>query len=196
MRNMKQNLMAVLVLLSSSTITLAGAVTGVSFSGPGGIGTDGGTFSNVTEPRLTYSAIDYIDLLVTVDSAGSYNVNEAPGLGFITNLTGLHWSAFQIDNITPQFGSLASDWSYYTSTFSAISNSTTQVVASGGAGLDSGSGMAMFGNYITTGPGTFILRETPITTSEPSTALAGGLACIVLSGARLGRSRRRTLADC
>jgi hypothetical protein len=194
MRNTRQILLAVLVLLSSSTITLASAVTGVSFSGPGGIAFDGGTFSNVTEPQLTYNAIDYIDVLVTVDSAGSYNVNEAPGLGYISNLTGLHWSGFQIDNITPQFGSLAGDWSYYTSTFSLISNSPTQVVASGGAGINSGSGMAVFGDYITTGPGTFVLRETPIATPEPSTAMTAGLACVALFAARMRRSRCRKLA--
>jgi len=193
MRSSKLCLLAigVLCLYSTclySTSAFAGLTLGTTVSGPGGIGFDGGSFANVTEPVLQYSSMNYLDVIVTVDSAGIYDVNEAPGLGGISNFTGQAWAGFQIINLTPEFGSLALDWSYYTSPFNSITNSTTLVVASGGI-VPSGTGMAMFGGYITNGPGTFILREIPLAVPEPSTITLLGTAGLMLGACALRRKR-------
>jgi hypothetical protein len=156
-------------------------ITGITFSGPGGTVADGGTSGNLTEPILTYTA---------VDSAGSYNINEAPLFGIIHNSTGQAWSGFQLVNLTPSLGSFDNSWSYYTSPFTSLLNTTTLVVASGGAGVPDGTGMSMFGNYVTTGPGTLVLRETPIAVPEPATITLLSSALLLIGGIQLFRRRK------
>ncbi len=165
-------------------------ITGITFSGPGGTVADGGTSGNLTEPILTYTAVDYIDVSITVNSAGSYNINEAPLFGIIHNSTGQAWSGFQLVNLTPSLGSFDNSWSYYTSPFTSLLNTTTLVVASGGAGVPDGTGMSMFGNYVTTGPGTLVLRETPIAVPEPATITLLSSALLLIGGIQLFRRRK------
>ena len=188
MKTAKLCFLAVLV-ASFVPASATAQITGITFSGPGGTGFDGGTAGNLTEPVLIYSAVNFIDVSITVGSAGVYNVNEAPSLGRIENLTGQGWSAFELVNLTPGLGSFDNSWSYYTSPFTSLVNTATLVEASGGAGVPSGSGMSMFGNYVTSGPGTFVLRETPISVPEPSSVILAAVGCIGLIG--LGWRRRQ-----
>jgi hypothetical protein len=167
-------------------MAFAGLITGVSFSGPGGVGIDGATFANVTEPSLQFTSVDYIDVYVTVDSAGVYNINQAPGFGGLSNFTGQTLTSLTIENLTPEVGSFLIDWTLYSSPFTSLSNSSNVVVASGGAGVPNNTGMGIFGNYLANGPGTFVLRETVAVPEASTLALLGALGC----GVPLLRRRR------
>ena len=178
------------VLVCACPQIASAALVGSSVSGPGGFGFDGGTFSNVTEPVLHYTSINYLDVFVTVTSAGSYDINEAPGLGGISNFTGQHWVGFEIVNLTPELGSFAGDWSYYTSPFGSIVITPTTISISGGAGVPDLTGMAVFGTFLATGEGTIILRETPIVVPEAASLMMVGSA-LLLGSISVLRVKRR-----
>lgn len=166
----------------------AATVTGSSFGGPGGTGSEGGMFSNVTSPDIIFTSVNYIDANFTVDSAGNYNFNQAPTLGSTVNNTGTAWIGFELtissdngatftNSISPFFwasypGPVLADFTPTKITFSV------PVPASSGFS---------FGGYInTTGPGTVTVRETPIVAPEPGSLLLLGVS---LAGLGLGRHR-------
>jgi hypothetical protein len=166
----------------------AATITGITFSGPGGTGVDGGTFSNVTEPRLFYTAVDYIDLTITVDSAGSYDLNEAPGLGFVLNQTGQNWIGLNFASLGGTAGgTFETGWEDFSNHLPIVSDFPDDVFLSGGT-VNDGVTISPTGNFTTTGPGTFIVRETPVTAPEPSRAL------LLAFGVALCFLRRRTRA--
>ena len=87
---------ATLLPLTAALLGLAAHASAAAFTGPGGVASDGGTFGSTTEPIANFTSVNYIDVTMTVDSAGSYNFNQAPGLGGTQNNTGFTWTGFDL----------------------------------------------------------------------------------------------------
>lgn len=166
----------------------AATIVSTAVSGPGGTGTAG--FSGTTvQPNIFFNTVDYLDVSLTVDSAGNYNFNQAPGIGGTVNFTGTAWIGFELtissdngatftNSISPFF------WqSYPDGTLAAFT--PTKVTFS--KPVAPASGFSFFGFINTTGPGTVTVRETPIAAPEP-----GSLGLLALSLTGLGFMRRRT----
>ena len=175
----------------ASSCALAGAITSVSFSGPGGTGGEGlpaGWAGGLSEPVLDFTSLNFIDVAITVDSAGTYNLNEAPGFGAVRNHTGQTWLDFDLSVRPGSTGTFVSDWSDSGTPFSTVAQGPLDVYFSNGSVPDGSSSFAPFGHFTTPGAGTFTVRETPSATPEPtSLALIGLGAC----GAGLIRRRVR-----
>ena len=172
--------------------TASATITGISFSGPGGTGADGLTGGNLTEPKLFYNLVDYIDLTITVDAAGTYTLNEAPAFGFVANNTGQTWTGFDLNVQSAGFGTFNPDWSDSTAHFPTVAQSATDILFSGGT-LTDGNSFGPFGTFVTTGAGNFIVRETPMIAAvpEPSSIAAGALG--VLGSIFFRRRKRQSL---
>ncbi len=199
---MKQNVPACLLALICCSFvanTASAKITNLSFSGPGfsgagGIAREGlifGTGDFLTEPQLVYTNVDYIEIQITVDSSGTYDINEAPTSGYVQNITGQTWSSLVLTNNSPSLGGFDT-WTDYNDTVpfwgSAVSTSNSVTFSrAGGTGLPSGSTSAIYGDFVATGPGTIDIFETPTAVPEPSSL---ALIVIALSCIALGRSRR------
>jgi hypothetical protein len=163
-------------------------ITGVSFSGPGGTGSDGLTGGNLTEPRLDYTSINFIDVTINFDSAGTYTVNEAPGFGDIANHTGQTWTSFDLQIRPGSVGTFNADWSG--NAFSTITQSGTDIFFSNGTVANNGH-FDPFGTFTAQGAGTIVIRETPGIVPEPGAAVLPGLGGLFAIGA-LRRKRLTT----
>ena len=175
--------------------TASATITGISFSGPGGTGADGLTGGNLTEPKLFYNLVDYIDLTITVDAAGTYTLNEAPAFGFVANNTGQTWTGFDLNVQSAGFGTLNPDWSDSTAHFPAVTQSGAhRHFCSPGGTLATGNSFGPFGTFVTTGAGNFIVRETPLIAAvpEPSSIATGALGTLGLVFFRRRNRQRST----
>jgi hypothetical protein len=156
--------------------TVSANITSISFSGPGGTGSDGLTSGTLTEPRLTYTSIDFIDVTITVDSAGSYLINEAPLSGDVFNNTGQTWVAFDLSLQASSVGSFVMNWA--NNDFATVTQSPTDILFSNGSIADNGH-FDPYGSFSTPSAGTFTIRETPMTAvPEPSSIGAMALAAL------------------
>lgn len=155
-------------------------ITSVSFSGPGGTGTDGLTGGTLTEPRLTYTSIDYIDVTITIDAAGSYLVNEAPGFGYVHNTTGQAWAGFQLTILPGSTTTFTSDWFDAASDLTTVAQTPATIVFSGGTVPDSGF-FEPNGHFSALSSGTVVIRETPLAeVPEPTTSAAMLFGSLIL----------------
>ena len=168
----------------------AAFVLPIVFSGPGGTGSDGLTSGNLTEPRLTFTSMNFIDVTMSVDSAGTYNFNQAPSFGGTLNNTGVTWTGFKLAMQAGGVGTFTSPWQ--DSPGFAQATVTPNSVVFPTENVPSGTSFAFFGNFTTTGPGTVIIRETPV--PEPSSFVLAGLGALALGLARRRASHPRQCA--
>ena len=188
-----------LVLLSHAT-TARADITGGTITGPGGVNSPIGIFGGtLAEPSLTYTSVDYLDVSITVDGAGTYLISETPAFGALFNSTGVAWSGFTWELISgppaafvynpasPTFSGID-----FSSTFANATGSPTSALFTGGT-LPSSSGFQPAIDITVAGPGTFVIRETPIAVPEPSSLVLLGFGAAAIVG--LGcRSRRHSAA--
>ena len=171
-----------LAILPSAIAGGASGITSVTGSGPGGTYTNGVTGSTFTEPQLRYSSVDYIDLSITVDTSGTYNINEAISSGFVQNNTGQVWTGFDLSVLAGSLGTFINppspnNWGDFSETL-PITNyapSNLDVFMSGGTVAGSGSEVEPTGDFTMPSAGTFTVRETPIAAPEPSSLALAGL---------------------
>src|SRR5262245_53376790 len=74
----------------------AGTITIQSASGPGGTGVPSGVLGTTARVALTYSSINYMDVVLHVDAAGTYELYEGGGSINVANRTGLTWTNFTL----------------------------------------------------------------------------------------------------
>ncbi len=170
-------------------------ITNVAGSGPGGTYSDGTTGTTYTEPQLRYSSVDYIDLSITVDGPGIYNINEAIAFGFVQNNTGQVWTGFDLSVLAGSVGTFINppspnNWGDFSGTLpnTTYAPSDLDVFMSGGTVGGSGSEIEPTGDFTMPSAGTFTVRETPIVAPEPTSLALAGLGTL---GAGLIRRRVR-----
>ena len=172
-----------LAILPSAIAGDVSGITSVTGSGPGGTYTNGVTGSTFTEPQLRYSSVDYIDLSITVDTSGTYNINEAISSGFVLNNTGQVWTGFDLSVLAGSVGTFINppspnNWGDFSGTLPntnyAPSNFSTFLCPAGPSAAG-GSEIEPTGNFTMPSAGTFTVRETPIAAPEPSSLALAGL---------------------
>jgi hypothetical protein len=158
--------------LALTVATASADFTSISFSGPGlGQGNNPLTSGFLTEPSLIFEHMDYIDVTMTVDSAGDYNFNQAPLFGGTSNSTGQTWTGFDILILSGGVGTFTDTWSDYPGGLTPLFSPTHLVFS--GENVPTSSNIGYVGHFTTTGPGTVILRETPLIPEPSSLAFLG-----------------------
>ena len=178
----------------------AGFVDGGSVSGPGGFGSANAFVgATLAEPSLTYNSMAPLDMTLTVDSAAVYDVSEVPTFGSVHNLTGVAWSGFTWELISGPPASFMYDPSSptfsgidFTGTFPSVTGTATFATFSGGTLADGGFSEPAF-KIAVSGPGTFVIRETPLAVPEPSALFLLTIGAIGVMGYR-GRTRKTRVA--
>ncbi len=171
--------------------TASADLTGGSVSGPGGTGNLPINSGTLTEPNLFFSSIDYIDVTLTVDSAGTYNFNQAPSFGNTFNNTGVTWTGFDLILLGGGVGTFinnppaVSSWQDYPG--GALASFSSNHIVFSGENIPTSSSFAFTGYLTTSGPGSLTVRETPIAAPEPSSLLLTGLGTL---GAGFVRRRK------
>jgi hypothetical protein len=148
--------------------TTSAAITSVSFSSSdvNNTGTSS-TGGNLTEPFLTYASLNFIDVTIVVDAAGTYTINEAPLFGGVSNHTGQTWLGFDLSLQIGAVGVFNNDWATSNNTFATIVQTPTEILFSGG-NVPNNTTFGAFGTFNAVSAGTFVIRETPLTVPEPS----------------------------
>jgi hypothetical protein len=168
--------LAVAFLLAHSPATSLAAFIDGAVTGPGGFGNAGlfGTTNTLVEPSLTYTSVDYLDLSLTVDAAGAYEVAETPAFGSVHNTTGVAWIGFTWEVISgPAVEFLYSPNSPnfsgqdFSNTFPSVTGTATFASFSGGT-LASGGFLEPSFRMTIAEPGTIVIRQTPIPVPEPA----------------------------
>jgi hypothetical protein len=172
------------------------SITAGSVSGPGGLGSPN-FFANVSEAALTYTSVDYLDISLTVDAAGYYDLSQAPSQGFVTNNSGVPWTGFKIEilssdvavEFTPALFPPPGDPPAYDygGVFPFPAWSTSLILFSGGP-LNSGFSMAPVSAFQMAGAGTVVFRETPIV-PEPSSVLLATLGSALALATAIAKKR-------
>lgn len=155
-------------------------IVSVTFSGSGGTASLGPTGGTLTEPALDYTSMAPIDVTITVDSAGRYDVSETTAFAGITgveNHTGVAWSGFTWALISSPAGALvylpsSPDFSgidfSFPQAFPLPATGTATLGTFSGGTLASGSFFEPAFKIDFPGAGTYVLRETPFAAPEPS----------------------------
>jgi hypothetical protein len=176
-----KNIFAALLIIPFAFCSTAVAieVTSVTVSGPGGFGS-GSPLVNYANTDLTYTNTDYLDIAISVDEAGNYNLYEAEPTNFLLNSSGASWAGIKFINMTPELGKFFPFWYDSGNVFSGKTISDDLVTFFAGSLPNGSDASAPIGAYTYTGdgPGTFIIRQVPIAVPEPSTlalAVAGGV---------------------
>jgi hypothetical protein len=193
-------LLGLIALLAGAGVAKAHEITSGSVTGPGGFGNPN-FFSSVSEPSLTYTSLDYLDVTLTVDSDGYYDLSQAPGLGGVFNATGTTWTGFKVEilssnvgvEFTPlQFAPPGKPLAYdYGNKFPSVAWSPSLIIFSGGT-LPNLTTTAPVMAFQMAGAGTVTFRETPIV-PEPSSCALGLLGGVSLVG-WAWRKRRSAVA--
>lgn len=144
-------------------------------SGPGGTGSSGvflGSGSNLAEPALTYTSVNYLDLSLTVDVGGAYEVAETPAFGSVHNFSGQAWSGFTWEVISgPAVSFIYNPAAFsgldFANKFPSVTGTPTFATFSGGVLADGAYFLPDFKMTID-GPGTIVIRQTPIPVPEPA----------------------------
>lgn len=199
---MRFNLPRALVMLAVSlcllpSLAFGGAITDGSVTGPGGSGNPN-IFLNVAESQLFYTSVDYLDLTLTVNSAGYYDLTEAPSLGSVSNFTGTPWSAFKVEILSSDVGVVFTALQFappgyplaydYGGVLPIVNWSTTSIEFSGGV-VNSPGALAPVMAFQTDGPGTIVFRQTPVAVPEPTTLVQLVVGGMFLSASYLYRRR-------
>ncbi len=169
----------------------AAFVDGGVVSGPGGSGNANAfTGSTLAEPLLLYTSINYLDLSLTVDSAATYDISEAPAFGRVSNLTGTAWSGFTWELISgPPSSFIYSPGSPifsghdFSGTFTDATGTATFATFAGGTLPDNVAFQPNF-DILVSAPGTFVIRETPIPVPEPSGLVLLAIGAVAAVGYR------------
>jgi hypothetical protein len=177
-----------ITLLSFAVTASAATITASSFSGPGGTGSEGGMFSNVTSPDIIFTSVDYVDAHFTVDTAGTYNFNQAPSLGSTLNSTGTAWIGFELTISSDNGATFTNSPFVWASLPGPVPAGFTPTKITFSIPVPTSSGFSFAGYISTTGPGNVTVRETPIVAPEP-----GSLFLLGASLAGLGLRRHRRL---
>ena len=182
--------------LAASSATAA-LILPSTYSGPGGTGIDGVAGGNLIEPHLFFSSVDYIDVIMTVDSSGTYNFNEAPAFGSAFNNTGQTWTGFSLQMVGGGVGTFVqspSVWADYPG-FSPANVTATSVLFPTESVL-SATSFAFTGYFTASGPGMVTIRETPLVAPVPEPAsCAVGLALLAVAVVGRRQTRARRLAS-
>lgn len=190
-------LWAPLLVLGFPSIVSAAVVTAI-VSGPGGGGTAVSLspfIANISYQKITFTSIDYIDISLTVDSAGTYNFHQYPSTVVATvygantkNLTGTDWGKLQIFNLDADASSITNVQtigSVQNITFdndsALIYGSPVVVPANGSLGVNI--------QLTVNGAGTYTLREIPVAVPEATTLALVGESLLLGGGTWFFRRR-------
>jgi hypothetical protein len=196
---MKKIITAILFLTAFAfpSSLLNAAVTAISGSGPGGFVYNQAPSGTTAFLSTNFTASNYIDIHVQIDSAGLYQLYQAPSSWGSTNATGTDtWYGMQFDNLNPSVGNFQLNGPFLN--FSDNSNkltltsfSTTQVIfglGPNGPVLPANS-FSPIAYFQATGPGEIIMRQTPITAIPEPATIFGSVAGLVFLGVTAKRRR-------
>ncbi len=192
---------AILVPASLRAGVISGVITSATYSFAGGSTNQVNTAGlfvgvNYTEPGLIFNDNLPIDLQLTVNAAGRYDLNEAPGFGYVQNVSGTAWTGFKADIISGAavFSTSPSDTYISNGSFppallsTAFSNGNATVTFSNGT-VSSGAEIAPIFTFIAPAAGTYVFRQTP-SVPEPSTMILAVLGAVaILAGRRIRTGR-------
>ena len=161
--------------ITNTTPIIAGGSTNQVLSGGLFVG------ASFIEPWLEYFDNSPIDLQITVDAPGRYQISEAPQFGLVQNLGSTNWVGFEADLVSSPAGSSfafltgpdqfnLSQFLDYSNTFpiATLSNGNLTASFSGGS-VAAGSSFQPLLTFQASAAGTYDIRQFPIAVPEPAT---------------------------
>lgn len=154
---------------------------------------------NIAFFSTQFASSTFLDIAVTVDAPGIYELYQAPSSWSSFNGTTDNWYGARFDNITPSnghfypFGAFY-PWKDYADKLALASFSADQIYfgLSTNGPVAAGASFAPIGFYEATNAGTFVVRQIPLVTPIPEpSAVWGAIGGLVFLG--MAAKKRRLL---